>query len=71
MVESPEDIAEVRARLEKEHGQVWDTAELQRDYDVVGFLAPFVAVTRKADGAVGTLQFQARPRFYFAFEAGS
>jgi hypothetical protein len=68
MVESPEDIAEVRARLEKAHGQVWDTEELQRDYTVTGFLAPFVGVVRKSDGVEGSMMFQARPRFYFGFE---
>ena len=29
-----------RAALELKHGQVWDTQELGRDYEVMGFLAP-------------------------------
>ena len=29
-----------RADLESKHGQVWDTSELQNDFQVVGFLAP-------------------------------
>lgn len=62
------DKAADRAALEAKHGQVWDTQELQRDFEVRGFLAPFVAVTRKADGAQGVLTFQHSPRFYFAFE---
>ena len=28
-----------RAELELQHGQVWDTDELQRDFEVQGFLA--------------------------------
>lgn len=56
-----------RPALEAEHGQVWDTSELQVDYDVLSFLAPFVMVRRKSDGVMGTLRFQASPRFYFAF----
>ena len=39
-----------RATLEAEHGTVWDTDELGRDFEVIGFLAPFVVVRRKSDG---------------------
>jgi hypothetical protein len=28
-----------RERLKAEHGQVWDTTELQSDFDVLGFAA--------------------------------
>ncbi len=35
-----------RPALEARHGQVWDTIELQRDFRVVGFLAPFFHVRR-------------------------
>ena len=56
-----------RERLEAEHGEVWDTEQLQAAFDVLSFLAPFVEVRRKSDGAHGTLMFQHRPRFYFSF----
>ncbi len=56
-----------RGALEAEHGQVWDTAQLTADFEVRGFMAPFVVVRRLGDGAVGTLMFQHRPRFYFGF----
>jgi hypothetical protein len=56
-----------RELLELEHGQVWDTGQMTTDFDVVGFGAPFVVVRRKSDGQNGTLMFQHRPRFYFAF----
>lgn len=58
-----------RAELEARHGQVWDTAELQRDFDVIGFMAPFVVAIRKSDGTKGSLEFQHQPRFYFNFSA--
>jgi len=48
-------------------GERWDTAALQRDFEVIGFLAPFVVVRRKADGKMGTLQFTHMPRWYFDF----
>jgi hypothetical protein len=56
-----------REALEKEHGQVWDTEELSRDFVVSGFMSPFVVVTRKSDRKVGSLSFQHRPRFYYGF----
>ncbi len=57
--------ASERAVLEARHGQVWDTAELARDFVVEGFAAPLVVVRRKADGVVGSLMFQHQPRYYF------
>ena len=56
-----------RAALEALHGQVWNTTELGRDFEVIGFLAPFVGVRRKSDGVVGSLVFQHMPRFHFRF----
>jgi hypothetical protein len=57
-----------RRALEEEYGQVWDTDELSNDFTVSGFMAPFVVVKRKSDGVVGSLTFQASPRFYFGFQ---
>jgi len=58
-----------REALEAEHGQVWDTGELSRDYEVTGFMAPLVVVRRKSDGVKGSLEFQHSPRFYFSFSS--
>lgn len=58
-----------RAELEKEYGvgNVWDTQELGRDFEVISFLAPFCAVRRKSDNMKGSVMFQHSPRFYFKF----
>ena len=56
-----------RAELELKHGEVWDTDELRRDFEVTGFMPPFVVVRRKSDGISGSLVFQHRPRFFFCF----
>jgi hypothetical protein len=56
-----------RQTLEMKYGQVWNTEELSREFNVVGFFAPFVMVERKVDGARGSLTFQHHPRFYFDF----
>lgn len=57
-----------REALEAEHGQVWDTQQLQQDFEVRGFGAPLVIVRRRSDGVLGSLMFQHQPRFYFGFE---
>ena len=56
-----------REALEAKHGQVWSTDELSHDFDVIGFLAPLVVVSRKSDGKKGSLEFQHDPRLYFNF----
>ena len=57
-----------RAELEAQHGQVWDTSQLQEDFQVVGFLAPVVVVRRRSDGVRGSLMFQHSPRLYHSFK---
>lgn len=57
-----------RARLEAAHGQVWDTDQLQKDFEVLGFMAPLVVVRRLADNKRGSLYFQHRPRFFWGWQ---
>lgn len=57
-----------REAMEAEHGQCWDTQELQRDFEVTGFMAPYVLVRRKSDGRKGSLMFQHSPRVYYSFQ---
>ncbi len=57
-----------REALEAQYGQIWNTDELSRDYTVIGFMAPFVVVLRKADNVRGSLEFQHSPRLYFNFQ---
>lgn len=59
----PKDLADVR----QEGGQTWDTTQLQADFEVIGFLAPYVVVRRKSDGQKGSLEFTHNPRQYFNF----
>ena len=57
-----------RGYLESKHGEVWDTTELQEQYEVLAFMAPFTIVRRRCDGVRGSVMFQANPRFYFQFQ---
>jgi hypothetical protein len=52
-------------------GPRWTTEEMARDFEVLGFAAPFVVVRRRSDGARGSLEFTHLPRVYFNWqEAG-
>ena len=68
-------VAEINAKpgsreaLEAEHGQVWDTDQMRADFDALGFMAPYIVVSRKSDGVKGSLQFQHAPRLYYSFQA--
>lgn len=57
-----------RAALEHVHGRVWNTQELGQDFNVHGFMAPFVVVTRKSDNIKGSMEFQHNPRYYYNFQ---
>ncbi len=60
--------AKERAALLAQYGEVWDADELRRDFEVLGFLAPFVRMRRRGDGVEGLLMVQHHPRYYFSFE---
>jgi hypothetical protein len=45
----------------------WDTDQVREEFEVIGFMAPFVAVRRKSDGMRGSLEFTHHPRWYFNF----
>lgn len=64
-------VAGSREALEQQYGEVWDTQQLSAAFEVEGFLAPFAAVRRRADGVRGSVTFQHWPRYYFAFEPTS
>ena len=67
-------VAEINAEpgsreyLEAKHGKVYDTTELQDEFQALGFMAPFVIVARRCDGVRGSLMFQNSPRFYYGFK---
>jgi hypothetical protein len=60
-----DDKTEERKRLEGLYGRVWDTDEVRAEFEIIGFMAPFVVAKRKKDNKKGSLEFQHSPRFYF------
>jgi hypothetical protein len=63
MIETGQPAADLAA----ETGQTWTTEQLQADFEVTGFAAPFVVVRCKSDGAAGSLEFAHYPRVYFGW----
>jgi hypothetical protein len=61
--------AQRRAELEAQYGQVWSTAEMREEFELLGFMAPYVVAKRKSDGQKGSLEFVHMPRFYFNWQA--
>ena len=59
-----------KEKLEEQHGvgNVWTTSELQQEFTVLGFMAPFCIVQKK-DGVKGSVKFQHDPRIYYSFES--
>ena len=60
--------AKSREALVAKFGKVYDTPELQENFEIISFAAPFVYGVDKATGKKGTLMFQHNPRLYYSFE---
>lgn len=50
------------------YDRTWTTEELQEEFIVLRFLAPYVIVKRKDTGEEGTMQFRHHPRIYFNYQ---
>ena len=57
-----------REVLEGTYGKVYTTDELRLEFEVIGFFAPLVVVKSRADGSLGSFEFQHMPRFYFNYQ---
>ncbi|MBN73841.1 MAG: hypothetical protein CME32_31680 [Gimesia sp.] len=68
MTQSINAVEGSREFLEAKHGQVWDTSELQQEFEVLGFCSPCCVVRNRSNSQRGTVFFQHNPRFYFGFE---
>jgi hypothetical protein len=63
----PEMPAELAARVAAGE-RVWTTAEMTKEFEVLGFAYGFAVVRRRSDGVVGSLMFTHSPRFYFGWK---
>jgi hypothetical protein len=59
--------------LEKElvetFGRIWNTQQMQEDFEVLGFSLGYCVVRRRSDNQKGSLDFSHSPRFYYNFIA--
>jgi hypothetical protein len=57
-----------RTALELEKGRVWSGAELQEEFEVIGFVCGYVVVKHKVTGKRGSMLFESYPRLYHSLE---
>jgi hypothetical protein len=62
-----QDEKERLAALQAQYGRVWNKEQLSEDFEILGFMAPYVVVRCKTTGAKGSLEFTHSPRFYFNY----
>lgn len=48
-------------------GREWTTEELTAEFEIIGFLAPYVAVKNRVTGKKGSMLFRHNPRVYFGY----
>jgi hypothetical protein len=68
-----ESKGEPYSKLELEilyEGKAYDSVEVTLEYVLTRFLEPYVFVTRKSDGAKGSMSYQNEPRIYYDFIEG-
>jgi hypothetical protein len=58
-------VQEERARLEAEHGTVWNTSEVGKRFEIRSFRAPYCFARDEENGEEVILAFQHSPRFYW------
>lgn len=46
----------------------WTRDQMEAEFEVKGFMAPFVVVRQKSTGQLGSLEFRHLPRVYFGWE---
>ncbi len=56
-----------KEELERLYGRVWSQQEIAREFIITSIVGLTVIVRRKADGVVGSLDFQNEPRLYYNF----
>lgn len=59
---------DVHQAIQDDEGKCWTTDELQEEFDVLGFQAPFVVATRRETNEKGSLLFVHAPRVYYRWK---
>lgn len=48
-------------------GECWSTDEVQEEFEILGFMAPFVTAIKRSTGEKGVLTFVHNPRVYYGW----
>lgn len=70
MIETGQPAADLAAELGID-GPTWTTETVSLEFEILGFMAPFVVVRRKSDRQKGSLEFTHSPRVYFNWQPSS
>jgi len=65
--ELKEAYPDVFQAIQDEGGECWTTDEVTAEFEILGFMAPFVTAVRRATKEKGTLAFIHRPRIYYGW----
>jgi hypothetical protein len=70
MIATGQPTADLAAELGID-GPTWNSETVSKDFEILGFAAPFVVVRRRSDRQKGSLEFTHSPRIYFNFQPAS
>ena len=56
---------EVHQAIQEDEGKCWTTDEVQDEFEILGFIAPFCAAIRRETKEKGALTFVHQPRLYY------
>jgi hypothetical protein len=65
--ELKEAYPDVFQAIQEEGGECWTTEEVTKEFDILGFMAPFCTAVRMETGKKGVLAFVHRPRIYYGW----
>ena len=65
--ELKEAYPDVHQAIQEDEGKCWTTDELQDEFEVLGFMAPFVVAIRRETKEKGSLLFVHAPRVYYCW----
>jgi hypothetical protein len=63
--ELKETYPDVHQAIQEDGGECWTTDELQEEFEVLGFMAPFCVARRRETREKGALTFVHHPRLYY------
>ncbi len=59
---------DVHQVIQDDAGECWTTDELEEDFEVLGFMAPFCVVRKRKTKEKGSLLFVHAPRVYYRWK---